>query len=142
MKTRLELVTMACDLHVDAYMAGTRNSDEKFDAARADRRMLCNALDEVFDEIHDMKERIRDLEHEYRMTLEASDADIAKYKRELENLRDQVRSQQETIRKLTLTDPDNPDSPMWKDFAPDTSDLPFPEVEDELTKTGLLEEDE
>ena len=30
-----------------------------------------------------------------------------------------------------LTDPENPDSPMWKDFAPD-----------ELTRTGLLEEDD
>lgn len=140
MKTRLELVTMVCDLHVDAYMAGTRNSVEKFDSARADRRMLCDALDEVFDEMQDMKERIRDLEHEYRMTLEAADADIAKYKREVENLRDQVRSYQATIRKLThcIDFDDIPDD--GDKFS--EQDLPFPDVDDLTPASELLGGDE
>ena len=120
MKTRLELVTMACDLHVHAFQAGIRNDDRLFDTAESDRTHLCAAIDEVFEDLQEKKERIRDVEHEYRMTLDAFDADIAKYKREIENLRDELKLTRLRLENLK----------KYGEEVPDIRNMypPFPEV--------------
>ena len=74
--------------------------------------------DDVLSDIDDSVLDLRgDTEHLYK-ALDESEEHIEDQAREIENLRDQIHSQQETIHILSLTD------------------------EDELTRTGLLEEDE
>ena len=134
-----ELEVMVCDLFVDAYRAGQSCGDLAYNAARGTRARLINNLGEIYAELEQ--------ESYHREQLEV---ELMKANNELANLRDQVRSQQETIRKLTLTDPANPDSPLWSDFAPGPDDmepelrdcLPFPDVEDLEGASGLLGGDE
>lgn len=116
-----------------------------------------NAADDVVDEIDDeIRSMIDDVDQLYaeleqeNYHREQFEVELMKANNELANLRDQLHSQQETIRKLTLTDPDNPDSPSWSDFAPGPEDmepelrdcLPFPDVEDLEGASGLLGGDE
>lgn len=138
-----ELEVMVCDLFVDAYRAGQSCGDLAYNAARGTRANLINKIRDVYAE----------LEHESYQR-EQFEVELMKANNELANLRDQVRSQQETIRKLTLTDPDNTDSPLWSDYAPteddipddavkfSEQDLPFPDVEDLAPASELLGGDE
>ena len=134
-----ELEVMVCDLFVDTYRAGQSCGDMAYNAARGTRARLIKELADVYAE----------LEHESYQR-EQFEVELMKANNELANLRDQVRSQQETIRKLTLTDPENPDSPAWSDFTPGPEDmepelrdcLPFPDVEDLEGASGLLGGDE
>ena len=113
---------MVCDLFVDAYRAGQTCGDLAYNAARGTRARLIAKLGEVYAE----------LESE-RYHREQFETELMKANNEIANLRDHMRSLQETIRKLTDTDEEVPDhhdafDAMFPGCTPD--DLPFPDVED------------
>lgn len=113
---------MVCDLFVDAYRAGQSCGDLAYNAARGTRARLIKELSEVYAELEQ--------ESYHREQLEV---ELMKANNKLANLRDQVRSQQETIRKLTEDDEEVPDhhdafDAMFPGCTPD--DLPFPDVDD------------
>ena len=117
-----ELEVMVCDLFVDAYRAGQTCGDLAYNAARGTRARLIAKLGEVYAE----------LESE-RYHREQFETELMKANNEIANLRDHMRSLQETIRKLTDTDEEVPDhhdafDAMFPGCTPD--DLPFPDVED------------
>ena len=151
-----ELEVMVCDLFVDAYRAGSSGNEHNYGAARGSRANLIAKLGEVYAE----------LEHE-SYGREQKEIELLKATKENINLREQVRKLEEEIERRIeekksifngtpcpgmktrlseiygskLTDPDNPDSPLWSDFEPteddipddgvkfSEQDLPFPDVE-------------
>ena len=112
-----ELEVMVCDLFVDAYRAGQSCGDLAYNAARGTRARLIAKLGEIYAELEQ--------ESYHREQLEV---ELMKANNELANLRDQVRSQQGTIRKLTHTI-DFCDIPDDGDKFSEP-DLPFPDVDD------------
>lgn len=126
-----ELEVMVCDLFVDAYRAGQSCGDLAYNAARGTRANLIDKIRDLYAELeHESYER----EQNQVALLNANKENI--------NLREQVRSYQATIRKLThcidfedITDtddevPDHHDAfdAMFPGCTPE--DLPFPDVED------------
>ena len=115
-----ELEVMVCDLFVDAYRAGASGAEHNYGAARGSRAHLIAKIGEVYAE----------LEYE-SYGREQKEVELLKATKENINLREQVRSLQETIRKLTDTDEEVPDhhdafDAMFPGCTPD--DLPFPDV--------------
>ena len=151
-----ELEVMVCDLFVDAYRAGQSCGDLAYNAARGTRASLIRKLGEVYAELES--------ESYHR---EQFETELMKANNEIANLRDQVSNLKEEIERRIeekkaifngtpclgmknrlseiygskLTDPDNPDSPLWSDYEPteddipddggkfSEQDLPFPDVE-------------
>jgi len=128
MKTREEMITMICDLFFDAYIAGCKDDSDSFTRVRAQRDKIYDAVVELYAELEHESYNREQIQFEYRKVLEAHDEDMADKNREIDSLRDQVRSQQATIRKLTHTIDfdDIPDDAMM--FS--EQDLPFPDVEE------------
>lgn len=140
MKTREEMLTMICDLLFDAYIAGGCKDSDSFTRVRAQRDKIYDAVVELYAELeHEIYER-EQIQFEYRKVLEAHDEDMADKNREIDSLRDQVRSQQATIRKLTHTIDfdDIPDDAMM--FS--EQDLPFPDVDDLAPASEVMGGDE
>lgn len=122
MKSKLELCEMIYEMYMAAFMAGSRCDDVHIGQARAKREDLLTAVKFLWNETDDLARDYEQLEEDMC--------------RECDKLRDQVRSQQETIRKLTHTVdleevPDHHDAfdSMFPGCTPD--DLPFPEVKPE-----------
>lgn len=120
---------MVCDMFVDAYRAGQSCGDLAYNAARGTRARLIKELGEVYAE----------LEHESYQR-EQFEAELMKANNEIANLRDQVLSYEETIRKLThcIDFDDIPDD--GDKFS--EQDLPFPDVDDLTPASELLGGDE
>lgn len=134
MTRHADMITLIADLFMDAYMAGQQTELSSYNRARADR-------DRLFDVVRDL---YAELEHESYQR-EQFEVELMKANNELANLRDQVRSQQETIRKLTEDDEEVPDhhdafDAMFPGCTPD--DLPFPDVDDLAPASELLGGDE
>ena len=129
MMKQSELEVMVCDLFVDAYRAGQSCGDPAYNAARGTRARLIAKLGEVYAELE---------QESYNR--EQFEVELMKANNELANLRDQVRSQQETIRKLTHTIDfcDIPDD----GYKFSEQDLPFPDVDDLAPASEVLGGDE
>lgn len=160
MMKHTDMIQLIGDLCIEEFIAGGKTDIDSVKSARAMRARLFDAVRELYQELEfescereqyqiDLK-KATDKIDELNTKILLQDEDVKKARKELANLRDQVRSQQETIRKLTLTDPENPDSPSWSDYAPGAEDmepelrdcLPFPDVEDLEGASGLLGGDE
>lgn len=111
-----DMITLIGNMFINAYVAGDRKDLESFRSARADR-------DRMFDAIKDL---YAELEHE-SYEREQFETELMKANNELANLRDQIRSYESTIRKLThCIDFDDIPDDAGK-FS--EQDLPFLEVE-------------
>lgn len=111
-----DMITLIGNMFINAYAAGDRKDLESFRFARADR-------DRMFDAIRDL---YAELEHE-SYEREQFETELMKANKEIINLREQIRSYEATIRKLThcIDFDDIPDD--GDKFS--EQDLPFPEIE-------------
>lgn len=153
----IQLIGEVC---IEEFVAGQKTDVESIKSARALRTRLFDAVRELYQDLEfetcereryevdlkKAKDKIEELVKDNDNLVE----DFERVLDERDKLRNDVRSQQETIRKLTLTDPDNPDSPLWSDFTPGPDDmepelrdcLPFPDVDDIAPASELLGGDE
>lgn len=161
-----ELEVMVCDMFVDAYRAGQSCGDLAYNAARGTRSRLIKELGDVYAELESESYKREQLETE-----------LMKANNELANLHDHVSNLEEELERRIeekkaifngtpptlgmklrlsniygskLTDPDNPDSPLWSDYAPtdddipddgdkfSEQDLPFPDVEEMAPASEVL----
>ena len=112
-----EMIALIGNMFINAYVAGDWKDLDSFRSARAYR-------DRLFDEV---KELYAELEHE-SYEREQIQVELNKANKEIINLREQIRSYQSTVRKLTHC--------IDFDDIPDDSDkfseqdLPFPDVDD------------
>lgn len=149
---------MVCDLFVDAYRAGASGQDGNYGIARVSRAKLIEKIAELYDEIEDLK-----------ISNQAYDHVLTKKNEEIAHLSEENERRHELIRQIVegrtceglknrlsgiygskLTDPENPDSPLWSDYEPgpddipddggkfSEQDLPFPDVEDLAPASELL----
>lgn len=111
-----DMITLIGNMFINAYVAGDRKDLESFRFARADR-------DRLFDEIKDL---YAELEHE-SCNREQLQVELLNANKEIINLREQIRSYESTIRKLThcIDFDDIPDD--GHEFS--EQDLPFPDVD-------------
>lgn len=112
-----EMITLIGNMFINAYVAGDRKDLDSFRSARADRDHLFDAIRELYAELeHESYER------------EQIQVELMKANKEIINLREQIRSYQATVRKLThcIDFDDIPDD--GDKFS--EQDLPFPDVEE------------
>lgn len=152
-----EMITLIGNLYIDAYAAGDRKDLDTYRTARAERDHLIDKIKDLYAELeHESYER-----EQTQVELQKAQHQIEGLQRDYDHMREikdrllmTNRSKEETIRKLTLTDPDNPDSPLWSDYAPtdddipddgdkfSEQDLPFPDVDDLAPASEVLGGDE
>lgn len=140
---------MVCDLFVDAYRAGQSCGDLAYNAARGTRARLIKELGEVYAELESESYHREQFEVELKQTIEERDRLKEEIERRIEEKKaifngtpcPGMKTRLSEIYGSKLTDPDNPDSPLWSDFEPteddipddavkfSEQDLPFPEVD-------------
>ena len=86
MKSKLELVTMICDLHVDAFLAGSRQDAQLINAARGDRVRLIEELNQLFNALEDSELHIKDQMRELDRLREECDERIVEAVKENDKL--------------------------------------------------------
>lgn len=159
MMTHEDMITLIGDLFIDSYIAGDRKDSNAYSNARARRDRMYEEVAELYGELESesyhreqiqvelnkANKKIEGLQRDYDHMLEIKDRLL------LTN-----RSKEDTIRKLmqNLTDPDNPVSPLWSDYAPtedgipddghefSEQDLPFPDVDDLAPASEVMGGDE
>lgn len=153
MMTHEDMITLIGDLFIDSYVAGDRKDTNTYSNARARRDRMYEEVAELYAELVSesyMREQLQ-------VELKNANHKIEGLQRDYDHMceiKDRLlmtnRSKEETIRKLTLTDSENPDSPLWSDYAPteddipddgdkfSEQDLPFPDVDDLAPASELL----
>ena len=112
-----ELEVMVCDLFVDAYRAGSSGAEHTYGAARNGRAKLIEAIMDLYAELEQESYKREQLEAEL---LKANEI-IAAQKDEIKR---RMKLRLSKIYGNKLTDPENPDSPLWSDYEPTEDDIP------------------
>lgn len=162
MMKHIDMISLIGDLYMDAYTAGSRTDIDTIQQARRNRDRLYAAIRELYQELDDREEYLTDQQRE----IEHLRGEITHLAEENERRRVLIRQIVEgrtcegmktrlsDIYGSKLTDPDNPDSPLWSDYEPgpddipddggkfSEQDLPFPDVENLAGASELLGGDE